>query len=66
LLTCLPPQWDLIAGLSVGAMVVPQGMSYAVIAGLPFVYGLYGAAQARLGPPDCVHAGVSAFLRRRR
>lgn len=36
-------QWDLIAGLSVGFMVVPQGMSYANIAGLPSVYGLYGA-----------------------
>ena len=26
-----------------GAMVVPQGMSYARLAGLPDVYGLYGA-----------------------
>ena len=26
-----------------GAMVVPQGMSYAKLAGLPNVYGLYGA-----------------------
>eukprot|EP00884_Botryococcus_braunii_P008427 jgi/Botrbrau1/17586/Bobra.0166s0028.1 len=34
---------DVIAGLSVGAMVVPQGMSYANLAGLPSVYGLYGA-----------------------
>ena len=36
-------QPDLIAGLSVAALVVPQGMSYAKIAGLPSVYGLYGA-----------------------
>lgn len=35
--------WDLLAGLSVGAMVIPQGMSYAKLAGLPSVYGLYGA-----------------------
>ena len=35
--------WDCVAGLSVGCMVVPQGMSYANIAGLPSVYGLYGA-----------------------
>jgi sulfate transporter 4 len=35
--------WDLLAGLSVGAMVIPQGMSYANLAGLPQVYGLYGA-----------------------
>lgn len=36
-------QWDLGAGLSVAAMVIPQGMSYANLAGLPQVYGLYGA-----------------------
>jgi MFS superfamily sulfate permease-like transporter len=36
-------QWDLIAGLSVGAMMVPSGLSYAAIAGLPAVMGLYGA-----------------------
>lgn len=36
-------QADIIAGISVGAMVVPQGMSYAKLAGLPNVYGLYGA-----------------------
>eukprot|EP00887_Chlorella_sp_A99_P004954 scaffold4.g4954.t1 len=36
--------WDFVAGLSVAAMVVPQGMSYAKgLAGLPNVYGLYGA-----------------------
>ncbi|GFR48514.1 hypothetical protein Agub_g10407, partial [Astrephomene gubernaculifera] len=34
---------DLVAGISVGFMVVPQGMSYANLAGLPSVYGLYGA-----------------------
>lgn len=34
---------DVIAGISVGAMVVPQGMSYAKLAGLPNQYGLYGA-----------------------
>lgn len=34
---------DILAGLSVGAMVIPQGMSYAKLAGLPVQYGLYGA-----------------------
>jgi sulfate transporter 4 len=34
---------DILAGLSVGAMVIPQGMSYAKLAGLPQEYGLYGA-----------------------
>jgi len=36
-------QADLVAGLSVGIMTVPQSLSYARIAGLPSEYGLYGA-----------------------
>jgi len=32
---------DLMAGLTVGVMIVPQGMGYAGVAGLPPVYGLY-------------------------
>lgn len=32
---------DLRAGLTVGVMLVPQGMAYAVIAGVPPIYGLY-------------------------
>jgi len=34
---------DVIAGLTVGLMVVPQGLAYATIAGLPVQYGLYSA-----------------------
>lgn len=34
---------DASAGLVVGVMLVPQGMAYAMIAGLPPVYGLYTA-----------------------
>ena len=34
---------DVIAGLSVGVMVIPQSMSYAKLAGLPVEYGLYSA-----------------------
>jgi SulP family sulfate permease len=34
---------DLNAGLTVGIMLIPQGMAYASIAGLPPVYGLYAS-----------------------
>ena len=34
---------DLSAGLTVGIMLIPQGMAYAMIAGLPPIYGLYAA-----------------------
>ncbi len=32
---------DLIAGITVGIMLVPQGMAYALLAGMPPIYGLY-------------------------
>jgi SulP family sulfate permease len=34
---------DAVAGVTVGVMVIPQGMAYAVIAGMPPIYGLYAA-----------------------
>ena len=34
---------DVLAGLSVAAVAVPQAMAYAMIAGLPAQYGLYTA-----------------------
>jgi sodium-independent sulfate anion transporter 11 len=39
-------QWlmgDLIAGITVGAVVVPQGMAYAQLANLEVQYGLYSS-----------------------
>jgi sodium-independent sulfate anion transporter 11 len=37
------PRWllnDLIAGLTLGLMLIPQGLSYAKLAGIPVQYGL--------------------------
>lgn len=49
-ITCWLPHYnsesllrDIIAGTTVGLMVVPQGLAYATIAGLPLQYGLYSA-----------------------
>lgn len=50
---------DLSAGITAGIMLIPQGMAYAMIAGLPPVYGLYAALM-----PQIVYAlmGTSAHL----
>ena len=34
---------DLLAGLTVAVIIIPQGMAYAMLAGLPAIYGLYAA-----------------------
>jgi SulP family sulfate permease len=34
---------DILAGLTVGILIIPQGMAYAMIAGLPPVHGMYAA-----------------------
>lgn len=34
---------DFAAGLTVGVMLIPQGMAYAMIAGMPPIYGLYAS-----------------------
>ena len=34
---------DTIAGITVGVMLIPQGMAYAMLAGLPPIYGLYAS-----------------------
>jgi sulfate permease, SulP family len=50
---------DLSAGITVGVLLVPQGMAYAMIAGLPPIYGLYAALI-----PQLIYAfsGSSRFL----
>jgi len=34
---------DISAGITVGIILIPQGMAYAMLAGLPAIYGLYAA-----------------------
>jgi len=50
---------DLVAGLTVGVILIPQGLAYAVLAGLPPVYGLYASLL-----PTALYAvfGSSRFL----
>jgi len=38
------PQWgDLVAGISVALVLIPQSLAYAELAGMPPVYGLYAS-----------------------
>ncbi|MGX1927796.1 SulP family inorganic anion transporter [Flagellimonas sp. 2504JD4-2] len=39
---------DVTAGATLGVMLVPQGMAYAMIAGMPPIYGLYAALVPQL------------------
>ena len=36
-------RWDLVAGLTAAAVVLPKAMAYATVAGLPIAVGLYTA-----------------------
>ena len=45
---------DLLAGITVAAVAVPQAMAYALAAGLPAQYGLYTAIMIELSDnEDC-------------
>ncbi|HEY3239704.1 MAG TPA: SulP family inorganic anion transporter, partial [Acidimicrobiia bacterium] len=57
---------DLVAGLTVGAVLIPQGMAYALLAGLPPQAGLYAAvlplvAYALLGGSRQLGVGPTAI-----
>jgi high affinity sulfate transporter 1 len=52
LLRSYQPKWlrsDLVAGVVLAAILVPQGMAYAELAGLPAVTGLYTTVACLLG-----------------
>jgi sulfate permease, SulP family len=58
---------DLAAGVTVGAVLIPQGMAYAMVAGLPPVAGLYAAvfpivAYAALGRSRQLALGPVAIV----
>ena len=58
---------DLSAGLTIGAMLVPQGMAYALLAGLPPEIGLYAStlpllAYALLGTSRQLAVGPVAIV----
>lgn len=58
---------DISAGLTVGVMLIPQGMAYAMIAGLPPIYGLYASTipiiiYALLGTSQQLAVGPAAMI----
>lgn len=64
------PRWlskDIVAGLVLSALLVPQGMAYAELAGLPAVTGLYTSilclvAYAIFGPSKILVLGPDSSL----
>lgn len=71
------PRWlaaDFAAGLSVWALLVPQGLAYATVAGVPVQYGLYtafaaliayavfGTSRQMIQGPSATVAAVSAAV----
>ncbi len=58
---------DLIAGVTVALILIPQSMAYATLAGLPVVYGLYAAflpvmIASMWGASRFLHTGPVALL----
>lgn len=58
---------DLRAGVTVGVMLIPQGMAYAVLAGVPPIYGLYASlvpllVYPLLGSSHHLAVGVNAHM----
>ncbi len=58
---------DLVAGLTVAVMLVPQGMAYALLAGMPPVAGLYAStvplvAYALVGSSRALAVGPVAIM----
>jgi SulP family sulfate permease len=54
-----PCRGDIIAGISVALVLVPQSLAYAELAGVPPVHGLYAAA---IAPVAAAFVGSSPYL----
>lgn len=39
---------EILAGLTVGLMIIPQGVAYATVAGMPLVTGIYASMEPAL------------------
>jgi sulfate permease, SulP family len=60
-------RWDTTAGLTTAAVVIPQAMAYATIAGLPVEYGLYTAlipmvVYSLLGSARCLSVSTTSTI----
>ena len=58
---------DLVAGITIAMILVPQSMAYANLAGLPVVYGLYASflpviVASLWGASRFLHTGPVAML----
>ena len=58
---------DIVAGVSVALILIPQSMAYATLAGLPVVYGLYASflpvmVASMWGASRFLHTGPVALL----
>ncbi|KAI8054430.1 sulfate transporter family-domain-containing protein [Syncephalis plumigaleata] len=58
---------DIVAGFTIGVMIVPQSIAYARLAGLPVEYGLYSsmvaaAVYALFGTAKDINVGPTAVL----
>jgi SulP family sulfate permease len=54
-------RYDARAGLNVALVAFPQGIAYAIIAGLPIAYGLFGMAIACLVAPIFASSRFTVF-----
>ncbi|MGH2825698.1 MAG: SulP family inorganic anion transporter [Actinomycetota bacterium] len=60
-------RWDVTAGVTTAAVVIPQAMAYATIAGLPVEFGLYTAlipmiVYSLLGSTRCLSVSTTSTI----